>query len=189
MGEVKNVRPENTNVHFKISAPFSHELRIDQSVAHNGVCLTVTDIEPGAYWVTAVKETLERSNLGQLTAGALVNLERCMKATDRFEGHIVQGHVDCTAICTGITDQNGSWKFHFMYHGTDPAHITVPKGSVTINGTSLTVVDSGDDHFSVVVIPYTMEHTLFSTMQVGDPVNLEFDIIGKYLTRLYRSQN
>lgn len=184
MGEVQDIRPENTNVHFKISASFARELRVDQSVAHNGVCLTVTEIDGDAFWVTAVQETLNRSNLGALQKGSKVNLERCMKATDRFEGHIVQGHVDTTGICSGVEDLNGSWKFSFMYEPSDESHMTVPKGSITVNGTSLTVVDSHDNSFSVVVIPYTYEHTLFGGMQVGDPVNLEFDIIGKYLARL-----
>lgn len=184
MGEVQDVRPENTNVHFRISAAFARELRVDQSVAHNGVCLTVTGLDGDTYWVTAVQETLNRSNLGALQKGSPVNLERCMKATDRFEGHIVQGHVDTAGICTGAEDLNGSWKFSFMYEPTDESHMTVPKGSITVNGTSLTVVDSHENTFSVVVIPYTYEHTLFGSMQVGDPVNLEFDIIGKYLARL-----
>jgi len=187
MGEVLALRPEKTNLHIQVAAPFSHELRIDQSVAHNGVCLTVTETGEGCFWVTAVDETLKRSNLGQLTVGSKVNLERCMKASDRFEGHIVQGHVDGIGICTGIDDQNGSWKFHFTYHSNEPGNITVPKGSITVNGTSLTVVDSGDEHFSVVIIPYTFEHTLFGQMQVGDAVNLEFDIVGKYIARLHRN--
>jgi len=187
MGEVLALRPEKTNLHIQVAAPFSHELRVDQSVAHNGVCLTVTETGEGFFWVTAVDETLKRSNLGQLAVGSKVNLERCMKASDRFEGHIVQGHVDGIGICTGIDDQNGSWKFHFTYHSNEPGNITVPKGSITINGTSLTVVDSGDEHFSVVIIPYTFEHTLFGQMQVGDAVNLEFDIVGKYIARLHRN--
>ena len=184
MGEVMEVRPEKTNIHFKIAASFSDELKVDQSVAHNGSCLTVTEIGPDHYWVTAVAETLSRTNLGQLKVGSKVNLERCMKANDRFEGHIVQGHVDGLGICTEIEDLNGSWKFHFMYNATDPGNITVPKGSITVNGTSLTVVDSAEESFSVVVIPYTFDHTLFGEMKVGDAVNLEFDIVGKYISRM-----
>lgn len=183
------LKPEKTNVHFKIGAAFSDELRIDQSIAHNGACLTVTELGDGYYWVTAVSETLQRTNLGQLKPGSKVNLERCMKANDRFEGHIVQGHVDGLGICTGIEDLDGSWKFHFTYISSDPGSVTVPKGSITINGTSLTVVDSGDENFSVVVIPYTMEHTLFGEMQIGDAVNLEFDIVGKYLARLHAQRS
>ena len=179
VGKVLEIRPEKTNIHFKIAASFSHELKVDQSVAHNGSCLTVTELGPDHYWVTAVSETLSRTNLGQLKVGSKVNLERCMKATDRFEGHIVQGHVDGLGICTGIEDLDGSWKFQFMYNATDPGNITVPKGSITVNGTSLTVVDSAEESFSVVVIPYTFEHTLFGEMKVGDAVNLEFDIVGK----------
>ena len=189
MGTVLELRPENTNLHLKIQAPFSQELRVDQSIAHNGVCLTVTEVGADYFWVTAVSETLERSNLGQLRVGSKVNLERCLKVSDRFEGHIVQGHVDGLGICTAIEDLDGSWKFHFMYNSTDRANITVPKGSITVNGTSLTVVDSEDESFSVVVIPYTMEHTLFGAMKVGDAVNLEFDIVGKYISRLMPQSN
>lgn len=187
MGEIRELRPDRTNLHLKIAAPFSDALKIDQSVAHNGCCLTVTELGDGYFWVTAVAETLQRTNLGQLKEGAKVNLERCMKATDRFEGHIVQGHVDGLGICTEIEDLDGSWKFHFVYEVHDPGNVTVPKGSITVNGTSLTVVDSGPDSFSVVIIPYTYEHTLFGTMRVGDAVNLEFDIVGKYIARLSRA--
>lgn len=189
MGQVMELKPEKTNVHFKVGAAFSDELRIDQSIAHNGACLTVTELGDGYYWVTAVAETLQRTNLGQLKPGSNVNLERCMKANDRFEGHIVQGHVDGLGICSGIEDLDGSWKFHFTYLSSDPGSVTVPKGSITINGTSLTVVDSGDENFSVVVIPYTMKHTLFGEMQIGDAVNLEFDIVGKYLARLQQKRS
>lgn len=189
MGTVLDLQPENTNLHLKIKAPFSRELRVDQSIAHNGVCLTVTEVGEDHFWVTAVAETLSRSNLGQLKVGSKVNLERCLKVSDRFEGHIVQGHVDGLGICTDIEDLDGSWKFHFTYNPSDRSNITVPKGSITINGTSLTVVDSAHESFSVVVIPYTMEHTLFGTMQVGEAVNLEFDIVGKYIARLLPEAN
>ena len=184
MGKVIAIEPEQSNIHFTISAPFCNELKIDQSIAHNGACLTVVELNNDNYKVTAVDETLKRTNLGQLRIGSMVNLERCMSASGRFEGHIVQGHVDCIGICTGIEDQKGSWKFHFMYNAEEADHITVQKGSVTINGTSLTVVDSDEESFSVVIIPYTFEHTLFGQMQVGDAVNLEFDIVGKYIARL-----
>jgi riboflavin synthase len=184
MGQVAAIENDKSNVHFTISAPFCGELKIDQSVAHNGACLTVVEINNGLYKVTAVDETLKRTNLGQLNTGSKVNLERCMAANGRFEGHIVQGHVDCIGICTGIEDLNGSWKFHFMYHADQSDYVTVSKGSITINGTSLTVVDSDNESFSVVIIPYTFEHTLFGSMQIGDAVNLEFDIVGKYIARL-----
>ncbi len=186
MGEVLELHTENTNLHLKISAPFCEELHVDQSLAHNGCCLTVTEVGPDHYWVTAVEETLTRSNIGQLKTGSKVNLERCLKVSDRFEGHIVQGHVDGLGICSDIEDMNGSWKFYFVYDRIEPGQITVQKGSITVNGTSLTVVDSGEESFSVVVIPYTMEHTLFGTMQIGDAVNLEFDIVGKYLARIHQ---
>lgn len=189
MGEVLETRPEKTNLHLKIAASFSDELRIDQSIAHNGVCLTVTQLGDGYYWVTAVAETLQRSNLGQLSVGDHVNLERCLQVSDRFEGHIVQGHVDGMGVCTDIEDLDGSWKFHFMYESNDPANTTVPKGSITVNGTSLTVVDSAQESFSIVVIPYTMQHTLFGEMRLGDAVNLEFDIVGKYIARLMEQRN
>lgn len=184
MGEVLELRPEDTNLHLRIAAPFSHELHVDQSLAHNGCCLTVTEVGDGDYTVTAVNETLSRSNLGQLQVGSKVNLERCLKVNDRFEGHIVQGHVDGLGICSAIEDLNGSWKFEFVYDKTEPGNVTVPKGSITVNGASLTVVDSEEESFSVVVIPYTMQHTLFGSMKIGDAVNLEFDIVGKYIARM-----
>jgi len=181
LGEVKRIEKENDNVHFTISAPFTPELKIDQSVAHNGVCLTVVSIQGNEYKVTAIKETLDKSNLGELSHGKKINLERCMKLGDRLDGHIVQGHVDKVAECIAIEDQNGSWKFTFKYIGDER---TVEKGSVTINGVSLTVVDSKDNEFSVCIIPYTYEHTNFHQLAVGDKINLEFDIIGKYVARL-----
>jgi riboflavin synthase len=184
LGEVVSIEKENTNVHFNIRAPFWNELKIDQSVAHNGACLTVVEIDSGHYKVTAVEETLNRTNLGQLKIGSNVNLERCMTANGRFEGHIVQGHVDCVGVCSGIENLNGSWKFHFIYHAESREQVTVSKGSITINGTSLTVVDSKEESFSVVIIPYTFENTLFGNLQIGDAVNLEFDIVGKYIARL-----
>ena len=181
LGEVKHIEKDQENVHFTLSADFTNELKIDQSVAHNGVCLTVVSIENDTYVVTAIKETLDKTNLGNLNPGNKVNLERCMKLGDRLDGHIVQGHVDKVAECTAIEDQDGSWKFTFKYEGNEK---TVEKGSVTINGISLTVVDSTDNGFSVCIIPYTYEHTNFHELKVGDKVNLEFDIIGKYVARL-----
>ncbi|GAA0876920.1 riboflavin synthase [Wandonia haliotis] len=183
LGEVKHIEKDQENVHFTLSADFTNELKIDQSVAHNGVCLTVVSIENDTYVVTAIKETLDKTNLGNLNPGNKVNLERCMKLGDRLDGHIVQGHVDKVAECTAIENQDGSWKFTFRYEGNEK---TVEKGSVTVNGISLTVVDSTDNGFSVCIIPYTYEHTNFHELKVGDKVNLEFDIIGKYVARLMK---
>ncbi|MFT6982816.1 MAG: riboflavin synthase, partial [Crocinitomicaceae bacterium] len=162
---------------------FTDELKIDQSVAHNGCCLTVVEINDREYVVTAILETLEKTNLGQWNVGTKVNLERCMIMNGRLDGHIVQGHVDTTATCTNIRDQDGSYKFSFEY---DSADVTVEKGSVTVNGTSLTVVDSKDKGFSVCIIPFTWEHTNFHQLKIGDQINLEFDIIGKYVAKLFK---
>ena len=181
LGHVTDIRKENDNIHFTIRAAFTPELKIDQSVAHNGCCLTVVEIEGDQYVVTAISETLNKTNLGDWKPGTVVNLERCMQMNGRLDGHIVQGHVDTTSECIEIEDQNGSWKYTFKYIAP---FVTVEKGSVSINGTSLTVVDSQDDRFSVCIIPYTYEHTNFHTLQLGDRVNLEFDIIGKYVARL-----
>jgi riboflavin synthase len=181
LGVVTAVRREASNVHFTLEAAFTHELKIDQSVAHNGCCLTVVDIQGTSYTVTAIQETLDKTNLGTWQEGTKVNLERCMLMNGRLDGHIVQGHVDTTAECVSIEDQQGSWKYTFRYTTNQ---VTVEKGSVTVNGTSLTVVDSKTHEFSVCIIPYTYEHTNFHTLSVGDTVNLEFDIIGKYVARL-----
>lgn len=181
LGTVAKIEHDKTNVHFHIQAAFTNELQIDQSVAHNGVCLTVVAIQDDIYTVTAIDETLERTNLGNLQNGDVVNLERCTQIGSRLDGHIVQGHVDTTATCTKIEDIDGSWKFHFQYKTAD---VTVEKGSVTINGVSLTVVDSLAQEFSVCIIPFTYEHTNFHALKVGDSVNLEFDIIGKYVAKL-----
>lgn len=181
LGKVVAIEKDHENVHFTIEANMSHELKIDQSVAHNGVCLTVVEIKDRSYIVTAIHETLMKSNLGNWDKGTLVNLERCMQMNGRLDGHIVQGHVDTTAECTAMEDQDGSWKYTFRY---DTDQVTVEKGSVTVNGTSLTVVDSKDKEFSVCIIPYTYEHTNFHTLNIGDKVNLEFDIIGKYVAKL-----
>ncbi len=183
LGQVKSIREENTNKHFTIAAEITPELKVDQSVAHNGVCLTVVDIKPDEYTVTAIAETLQKTNLNSLKAGDLVNLERCMPANGRFDGHVVQGHVDQVGTCLSVTDQNGSWLYTFAYEA-GPGNITVEKGSITINGISLTVVNSEDNQFSVAIIPYTYEHTNLKNVQPGCTVNLEFDIIGKYVAKL-----
>jgi riboflavin synthase len=179
---VKKVIKEAENLHVTLEAPFTQELKIDQSVAHNGICLTVVQIEGQEYTVTAIRETIEKTNIEQWKVGTKVNVERCMQMNGRLDGHIVQGHVDVTGICIAIEDQQGSWKFTFR-HPED--QVTVEKGSITVNGTSLTVVDSQKDTFSVCIIPYTYEHTNFHQLKVGDSVNLEFDIIGKYVAKLF----
>jgi riboflavin synthase len=181
LGVVKSIQKESDNIHFTLEAPFTSELKIDQSVAHNGCCLTVVEISGNEYVVTAIQETLNKTNLGSWKVGTKVNLERCMQMNGRLDGHIVQGHVDTTGICIAIEDQNGSWKYTFRYESAD---LTVEKGSITINGTSLTVVDSKTNEFSVCIIPYTYEHTNFHTLTVGATVNLEFDIIGKYVAKM-----
>src|SRR5690554_284802 len=182
-GIVAATRSEADNLHITVKSAISNELKIDQSVSHNGVCLTVVELSPDHHVVTAVKETLSKSNIGSLKNGDLINLERCTKVGSRLDGHIVQGHVDQTARCTDICDQNGSWLFTFDY---DPSvgNITVEKGSICVNGVSLTVVNSTEHGFSVAIIPYTYDNTNFNQLQVGSEVNLEFDIIGKYVTRL-----
>jgi len=181
LGVVKSIQKESDNIHFTLEAPFTSELKIDQSVAHNGCCLTVVEISGNEYVVTAIQETLNKTNLGTWNIGTKVNLERCMQMNGRLDGHIVQGHVDTTGTCIAIEDQNGSWKYTFRYESAD---LTVEKGSITINGTSLTVVDSKTSEFSVCIIPYTFEHTNFHSLEVGSTVNLEFDIIGKYVAKM-----
>ena len=183
LGRVTDIRQENTNKHFTLTSPFTHELKIDQSVAHNGVCLTVVSIDGDAYTVTAIDETLKKTNLNELQIGDAVNLERCMQANGRFDGHVVQGHVDQTAVCEEVRDENGSWLFTFRYDASK-GNVTVEKGSICVNGISLTVVNSQEDRFSVAIIPYTYEHTNLHTVKPGTTVNLEFDIIGKYVARL-----
>jgi riboflavin synthase len=183
LGRVEKIEQEGTNVHFILSSAITPELRIDQSLAHNGVCLTVVAIEGARYTVTAIDETLKRTNLSGLTPGAMVNLERCMPANGRFDGHIVQGHVDTTAVCREVNSLDGSWEFVFEYE-PGPHFFTVGKGSITVNGVSLTVVSSSETRFSVHIIPYTFEHTNFHTLSPGSTVNLEFDVIGKYVARL-----
>ena len=182
LGEITAIHQEQENIHFTVKAEFTNELKIDQSVAHNGTCLTVVSITGNEYVVTAIQETLDKTNLGSWKIGTKVNLERCMQLNGRLDGHIVQGHVDTTASCKSIENQDGSWKFTFAYQSD---FVTVEKGSITVNGVSLTVVDSRDDSFSVCIIPYTYEHTNFHQLKLGDTVNLEFDIIGKYVAKLF----
>lgn len=183
LGTVSEIKSEGSNLHVGIKSSISHELKIDQSVSHNGVCLTVTKVENGTHWVTAIDETLKKSTLGKLQKGNTVNLERCMVANGRFDGHIVQGHVDQTGIVKSIKDENGSWLFDFEY---DPSqgNVTVEKGSICVNGVSLTCFNSTSKGFTVAIIPYTFDHTSFGSLKTGDPVNLEFDIIGKYVKKL-----
>lgn len=183
IGQVISIEKEDTNLNFRIQSGISDELKIDQSVSHDGVCLTVVSTSPGEHTVTAIAETLQKSNIGKLKVDDEINLERCTKIGSRLDGHIVQGHVDQTAICSSIQNKNGSWIFTFKYDAS-LGNITVEKGSITVNGTSLTVFDSQDDQFSVAIIPYTFENTNFKNIQVGDTVNLEFDIIGKYVAKL-----
>jgi len=183
LGTVKNVVKEQENVHLTIESAITSELKVDQSVAHNGVCLTVVDINNNEYTVTAIKETLDKTTIGNLKASNIVNLERAMKLGDRLDGHIVQGHVDETGICKHIKNENGSTVYTFEYN-SDKNNVTIEKGSITINGVSLTVIDATNSGFSVAIIPYTWENTTFKTLQIGDTVNLEFDVIGKYVARL-----
>ncbi|RZK66210.1 MAG: riboflavin synthase [Pedobacter sp.] len=183
LGEVKAIKTDHTNIHFTISSSISHELKIDQSVAHNGVCLTVVGLTEDTHTVTAIDETLSKTNLGYLKVGSKINLERCMQMNARLDGHIVQGHVDQTAVCVKREELDGSWEYRFKYD-TSAGNVTVEKGSACVNGISLTVVNSAVDEFSVFIIPYTFEHTNLHQVEVGDTVNLEFDIIGKYVARL-----
>lgn len=184
LGTVAAIEKEGTNIHFTTNASFAAELKVDQSVAHNGVCLTVTEItDNNHYKVTAIDETLQKTNLGDWKEGDLVNLERCVKADSFLDGHIVQGHVDQTATCVSKQNKDGSWVFHFSYPATDQ-NLVVKKGSVCVNGVSLTVVDDLPGQFSVAIIPYTLEHTNFKTLVPGMKVNLEFDIIGKYVAKM-----
>jgi len=185
LGKVEKIEKENGNVNFTLSCPFTNELKIDQSLAHNGTCLTVVKIDGNQYTVTAIDETLIRTNLGELKTGSIVNLERCMMMGARLDGHVVQGHVDTTGVCKQIIKHNGSTEFVFEYDYDD---VTVSKGSITVNGVSLTVVQSENRLFSVHIIPFTIEHTNFKTFEVGTKVNLEFDIIGKYVKRLMNNK-
>jgi riboflavin synthase len=183
MGVVINCVKEQGNLHLTIKSDITNELKVDQSVAHNGVCLTVIDIIDDEYTVTAIKETLDKTSIGHLKKNDFVNLERAMKLGARLDGHIVQGHVDGTGICTKISDENGSTWFTFQYP-KNKNNVTIEKGSITVNGVSLTVINSKENEFSVAIIPYTKEHTTFKTLKLNDVVNLEFDVIGKYVARL-----
>lgn len=188
MGRIVSIMPQGSNITFEIQSRLAPELKVDQSVAHNGVCLTVVSVADNSYTVTAIDETLQKTNLGKLTEGAYVNLERCMPANGRFDGHFVQGHVDETGVCTGRQELNGSWLFDFEY-SAESKNITVEKGSITINGISLTCFSSAANSFRVAIIPYTYEHTSFGYLQPGQEVNLEFDVIGKYLQKIIENQN
>lgn len=183
LGKIKSLTKEGGNLHIEVASELAPMLKIDQSVSHNGVCLTVVSLTETSYVVTAIKETLDKTNIGHLKTGAVVNLERAMKLGDRLDGHIVQGHVDQTAVCQGVKKQNGSWVFTFSYDRS-LSNITIEKGSVTVNGVSLTVVGSKPNGFSVAIIPYTYEHTNFNTFVEDTVVNLEFDVIGKYVKRI-----
>ena len=183
LGQVVNIEQEESNLHFYIRSSISNELKIDQSVAHNGVCLTVVGLDADTHKVTAIDETLQKTNLNEVKIGDIVNLERCTQAGGRFDGHIVQGHVDQTAKCISKEYHEGSWLFTFEYE-TNKQNITVEKGSITVNGISLTVVNSKLNQFSVAIIPYTIEHTNLKTVEVGSTINLEFDIIGKYVAKI-----
>jgi len=201
MGHLIDIQPDGTNLTFTFESDIAHELKIDQSLSHNGVCLTVVELLNAEYLpvkgsngdaavrykVTAIDETLKKTNLGKLAIGDKVNLERCMPAHGRFDGHIVQGHVDQTGVCTALEDQNGSWLISFQYDASTN-NITVEKGSICVNGVSLTVVNSTDNGFSVAIIPYTWEHTNFHQLAVGKTVNLEFDILGKYMQRIMQKR-
>lgn len=183
LGKVIAVDQDQENVHFTLHSELTSQLKIDQSLAHNGVCLTVVALDNNTYTVTAIQETLVKTNLNQLSVGDIVNLERAMILGARLDGHIVQGHVDQTGVCTSVVDENGSWRYTFTYD-TTLDNVTIEKGSITINGVSLTVVDSFEGGFSVAIIPYTFEHTGFKNFKKGTEVNLEFDVIGKYVKRI-----
>ncbi|MFM7078256.1 MAG: riboflavin synthase [Bacteroidota bacterium] len=184
---VKSISRNGENLEIGLACPFAKELKVDQSIAHNGVCLTVTEITDDVYFVTAIQETLSRTNLGLLQVGDLVNVERCLSMNGRIDGHLVQGHVDTIAICNHVGVMDGSWIFEFGYE-KGAGRITVEKGSICVNGVSLTVVDSNESSFSVAIIPYTFEHTNFNKIVMGSKVNLEFDILGKYVEKILASR-
>jgi len=188
LGTVQAIQKEGENVHFTIASPISKELKIDQSISHNGVCLTVVEKDDATHVVTAIKQTLDLSSLGNLNEGAKVNLERCTQMNGRLDGHLVQGHVDGMAKCTGIKDENGSWRVSFEISNPKD-ELLVDKGSITVNGTSLTLADVRKGEFDVAIIPYTFEETVFGTMKVGDTVNIEYDIIGKYVSKWMESRS
>lgn len=183
LGKITQLKEEQSNLHITVKSTISKDLKIDQSVAHNGVCLTVVGLKDDEHTVTAIGETLQKTNIGDLKVGDLINLERCMQMNGRLDGHIVQGHVDQTAKCINLQETNGSWTFTFEYDAAK-GNVTVEKGSVCVNGISLTVVNSGDSTFSVAIIPYTFEYTNLQSVKIGDFVNIEFDIIGKYVAKM-----
>lgn len=187
LGAIQEIKKEQGNIHITIESSITDELKIDQSVAHNGICMTVVSIDKSLYTVTAISETINKTNLSQWKIGDSINLERAMKLGDRLDGHIVQGHVDQTATCIFATETNGSWGYTFQYDETI-GNITIEKGSITVNGVSLTVVNSSKNEFSVAIIPYTFENTNFKSFEIGTKVNLEFDLIGKYISKLYKNK-
>jgi riboflavin synthase len=187
LSEIKEIIPQGDNLSISFSSNLTKELKIDQSIAHNGICLTVVEIDNDIYTVTAIKETIIKSSIKHWEKGDLVNIERALRLGDRLDGHMVQGHVDQTAVCKNISEENGSWYFDFEYNGSE--NLTIEKGSITINGVSLTVVNSGQNTFSVAIIPYTYNHTNFKNIKLGDLVNIEFDMIGKYISKIIRNQS
>jgi riboflavin synthase len=187
LSEIKEIVTQGDNLSISFSSNLTKELKIDQSIAHNGICLTVVEIENDIYNVTAIKETIIKSSIKHWKKGDLVNIERALRLGDRLDGHMVQGHVDQTAVCKNISEENGSWYFDFEYNGSE--NLTIEKGSITINGVSLTVVNSGQNTFSVAIIPYTYNHTNFKNIKLGDLVNIEFDMIGKYISKIIRNQS
>ncbi|MDD5149672.1 MAG: riboflavin synthase [Flavobacterium sp.] len=187
LGSIQEIKKDKDNVHITIASAITNELKIDQSVAHNGICMTVIAIHDNLYTVTAIGETIKKTNISYWQTGDSINLERAMKLGDRLDGHIVQGHVDQIGNCVSAKETNGSWFYTFEYDGTFE-NITIEKGSITVNGVSLTVVDSEKNQFSVAIIPYTYEHTNFKSFKIGTKVNLEFDVIGKYVSRLYSNK-
>ena len=187
LSEIKEINKEGDNLSISLISEITNELKIDQSLSHNGVCLTVVDINNNIYKVTAIKETILKSSIKDWKIGDIINIERAMKLGDRLDGHMVQGHVDQTAICTKISEENGSWYFYFEYQRS--SNLTIEKGSISINGVSLTIVESMDNGFSVAIIPYTYENTNFKNIKVGDLVNIEFDMIGKYIQKIIKAQS
>ena len=187
LSEIKEINKEGDNLSISLKSEITNELKIDQSLSHNGVCLTVVDINNNIYKVTAIKETILKSSIKNWKIGDMINIERAMKLGDRLDGHMVQGHVDQTAICTKISEENGSWYFYFEYQRS--SNLTIEKGSISINGVSLTIVESMDNRFSVAIIPYTYDNTNFKNIKVGDLVNIEFDMIGKYIHKIIKDQS
>ena len=187
LSEIKEINKEGDNLSISLISEITNELKIDQSLSHNGVCLTVVDINNNIYKVTAIKETILKSSIKYWKIGDIINIERAMKLGDRLDGHMVQGHVDQTAICTKISEENGSWYFYFEYQRS--SNLTIEKGSISINGVSLTIVESMDNGFSVAIIPYTYDNTNFKNIKVGDLVNIEFDMIGKYIHKIIKAQS